>query len=193
LVVIGAGPLIASDSAENDRPTIVVCFSQENPMAADERWMDDLAQKQATRLADEADGQEAAERDARETQAAIDHDLPSLKSQLGQAAERETERFKQKMGFGAELVCLIDPAGKIEVIWSKNQGAQLTIQVVMSSRSLNVEVTHRNAPTHVNLPSASIRARDGHLEVYVNGELASPEDAISRLLRPFFEFVVNEA
>jgi len=162
-------------------------------MAGDERWMDDLAQKQSARHADEANEQERRQRELRETNAAIDHELPTLKSQLGEAAQRETERFRETMGFGAELACLRDQAGTIEVTWSRNQGAKLTIQVEMSSLRLKVDVTHRDVPTVVALPSAAVRVTDGHLNVYMDETIVSPEDAISRILRPFFEFVVNEA
>ena len=162
-------------------------------MADDERWMDDLAQKEAARHADDAQEQERQQRETHETKAAIDRELPALKSQLCEAAQRETERFKETMGFGDEPACLCNQAGTIEVTWSRNQGARLTIQVEMSSRSLKVEVTHRDVPTTIALPSAAVRVSDGHLNVYLDGTIVSPEDAISGILRPFFEFVVNEA
>jgi len=162
-------------------------------MANDERWMDALAEKQATRLVEDANDEERQRQEARDTQVAIDNDLPALKSRLGEAAQRETERFKEKMGFGAELACLYHPAGMIEVTWAKNMGATLAIQVEMSSMRIKAEATHRDMPTNVGLPSASVRVSGRHLNLYMGGEIVSPEDVISRLLRPFFEFLVNDA
>jgi hypothetical protein len=159
-------------------------------MPDDDRWMDRLAEDRAARKVADRETTEEAERRAHEITTAIKHQLPGLKARLADAAIKQTDEFKHKLRLGSELTCVYDRDETIQVIWSKNLGVRLTIKVLPASLDLKVLVEHDESPG-ITLPPADLFIDHGILHVRINEESVTPEEAISRLLTPFFELIAE--
>ena len=159
---------------------------------AENDWISEMAAKRKARREAEAAIQESRDKEDREFETIHARDLPDLKAQLGHAAERVTDDVKQKCGYGSEMTCLFDPAGTIEMHWSQTPGAKLVIGIPNDVLSLHLEMTHGADKTNVAFPSATLRVNDGQLQIQLDGQPVTPDEAASRLLRPFFEYIADE-
>ena len=159
-------------------------------MADNDRWMDQLAEDRAARERSNRETSEEAHKSAREITTAIRRQLPSLKARLASAAIQQTDEFRRKVELGSELRCVYDRDETIQVIWSRNVGVRLTIKVLPASLDLKVYLEHGELPG-ATLPPADLYVNDGLLSVRINEEPVTPEEAISRLLAPFFELVAE--
>jgi hypothetical protein len=153
-------------------------------------WMDELAAGRSKRITENAEKETHEQERLREIRTALDRQLPALKSRLGRAAEALTKRFKEKLGFGAELACFNDPSvhGQIRVTWSRQANpTELAMSASREKMLFNVTVE----PDCCDVPSVALRLVDGELRIQVNGETMDPEKAAEEVLKPFFRYLAE--
>ncbi len=156
---------------------------------AENDWISEMAAKRQKREKAGAAEQERRDEEDQELKVIHDRDLPGLKEQFRQAAERLTDEVKQRMGYGPDMTCLFDPIGTITMRWSKTPDVKLVITIQSRTLGLDLEMTERGWGTDVVFPGVQLRPNDGRLQIFIDGQPVTTEDTVERLLRPFFEYV----